>query len=152
MEDKIVLFELAGEHYGVDIHAVEGIIQMQAIAPVPNTPAFVEGVTNLRGEVLPVVDLRKRFGLPESPITKDTRIVVAEVEQGKVGLIVDAVNEVLRLPAEAVEPASRLMATLDSASVIGIAKLSDRLVILLDLAEALRAEEPKALDAVDDQS
>ncbi len=152
MEDKIVLFELAGEHYGVDIHVVEGIIQMQAIVPVPHSPAFVEGVINLRGEVLPVVDLRKRFGLPQSPMTKDTRIMVAEVEQGRVGLIVDAVKEVLRLPSEAVEPASRLMATLDSASVIGVAKLPHRLVILLDLAEALRAEGVKTLDDTDDLS
>ena len=106
MESQLVVFNLVDEHYGVDIAVVDGIVKMQAITAVPRAPSFVEGITNLRGEVLPVIDLRKRFGLPVGEITKETRIVNVEMEGVKVGMVVDAVNEVLRVSEEAIEPAS----------------------------------------------
>jgi len=149
MEHQLVVFDLANEHYGVDIAAVEGIIKMQAITVVPHTPAFVEGVTNLRGEVLPVIDLRKRFGLPlDQARGKDTRIVVVEIDGKKVGMVVDAVSEVLRVPDEAIEPPSPIVTTVDSAFIRGIAKVDERLIILVELSKVLSTEEQAGLRAL----
>ena len=140
-EEQLVVFTLANEHYGVDIAAVESIIKLQPITSVPQTPAFVEGLTNLRGTVLPVIDLRKRFDLPAGEATKETRIVVAEVNGETVGMVVDAVTEVLRVPEQDIEPPSPIVAPVDPAFITGIAKIDERLVILLDLAKVLSPEE-----------
>ena len=148
MENQLVVFNLANEDYGVDIGAVDGIVKMQAITKVPQAPDFVEGITNMRGEVLPVLDLRKRFGLPLSETTKDTRIVNVEVDGVKVGMVVDAVTEVLRVAEEEVEPPSPLVTTVDSAFITGIAKVDSRLIILLDLAKVLSTEEQADLKAL----
>ena len=148
MEDQLVVFELADEHYGVDIAAVEGIIKMQTITSVPHAPSFVEGVTNLRGSVLPVLDLRKRFGMPKTDYTSETRIVVVEMGGNSVGMVVDGVSEVLRVPENAVEPPSPLVTSVDSAFITGIAKVEDRLVILLDLSKVLSTKESAELQPV----
>jgi purine-binding chemotaxis protein CheW len=149
MEHQLVVFDLANEHYGVDIAAVEGIIKMQPITVVPHTPVFVEGVTNLRGEVLPVIDLRKRFGLPlDQARGKDTRIVVVEIDGKKVGMVVDAVSEVLRVSDEAIEPPSPIVTTVDSAFIRGIAKVDERLIILVELAKVLSTEEQAGLHSL----
>jgi len=148
MEDQLVVFMLTKEHYGVRIAVVESIIKLQPITAVPCSPAFVEGVTNLRGRVLPVIDLRKRFGLPAGESTKDTRIVVVEMNGTLVGMIVDAVSEVLRVPAESVEPPSPIMTTVDSAFITGIAKVGERLIILLDLEKVLSPEEKADLQVL----
>ena len=141
MENQLVIFRLNGQDYGVDIAAVEGIIKLQSITSVPHAPRFVEGITNLRGEVLPVIVLHKRFDLPVSEATRDSRIIVVEVNQLKVGMVVDAVTEVLRVPEDAIEPPSPLVMTIDSVFITGIAKIEDRLVILLDLSKVLSIEE-----------
>ena len=141
MENQLVIFKLDNEHYGVDIAAVESIIKIQDITSVPRAPEFMEGVTNLRGTVLPVIDLRRRFGLAAEESTRDTRIVVIEMNGGVVGMIVDAVTEVLRIPQEAIEPPSPLVTTIDSAFITGIAKVDGRLVILLDLSKMFSVQE-----------
>ena len=148
MENQLVVFDLAHEHYGLEIAAVEGIIKLQPITAVPHAPAFVEGVTNLRGKVLPVIDLRKRFGLSREEPTKDTRIVVVEMGGTTVGIVVDGVSEVLRISPEAVEPPSPIVTTVDSAFIKGIAKVAERLIILLDLAKVLAPQEKAALQAL----
>jgi purine-binding chemotaxis protein CheW len=148
MEKQLVILDLAHEHYGVDISAVDSIIEMQPVTVVPRAPEFVEGVTNLRGVVLPVIDLRKRFGLPAAEQTKKTRIVVVELEISKVGMIVDAVTEVLRVPEEAVEPLSPIVTTVDSVFITGIAKVDERLIILLDLDQVLSLEEKADIQTV----
>lgn len=145
MENQLVVFHVADELYAVDIAAVEGIIKMQPITNVPHAPKFVEGVTNLRGTVLPVVDMRQRFGLALMEETKDTRIIVVEMNGLTVGMIVDAVNEVLRVPAEDIEPPSPMVTTVDSTFITGIAKVDDRLIILLDLAKVLTLNEQAEL-------
>jgi len=145
MENQLVVFDLANEHYGVDIGAVESIIKMQEITVVPRAPRFVEGVTNLRGAVLPVIDLRKRFGLPAGEATQETRIVVTGMAGITAGMVVDGVSEVLRVPEEAIEPPSPLVMTVDSAFITGIAKVDERLVILLDLGKVLSLEEQSTL-------
>jgi purine-binding chemotaxis protein CheW len=146
-EEQVVVLELAGEAYGVEIGRVQEIIRMQPVTRVPNGPPCFEGVTNLRGRVIPVLDLRKRFGLEPTPPTRRSRIVVAELGQHTVGLVVDAVSEVLRVPASAVEPPSALVTTADSAYLRGVAKLDERLVLLLDLARILTPTERAGLAA-----
>jgi purine-binding chemotaxis protein CheW len=148
MENQLVVFSLANEDYGVDIGAVDGIVKMQAITKVPRAPSFVEGITNLRGEVLPVIDLRKRFGLPAGEATKDTRIVHVEVDGARVGMLVDAVTEVLRVDEQAIEPPSPLVTTVESAFITSIAKVDGRLIIVLDLAKVLSTEEQADLKAL----
>ena len=144
-ERQLVIFDLAAESYGVDINAVQGIIRMQTITRVPRTPEFVEGVINLRGEVIPVVDLRKRFGLTATEETKDSRIVVVYIGGQQVGMVVDAVTEVLRISADSIEPPSSVITSADSAYLMGIAKLDDRLITLLDLEQALSEVEKSML-------
>lgn len=140
-EKQLVVFDLAEETYGVDIGSVREIIRIQEITKVPRTPDFVEGVINLRGTVIPVIDLRKRFGFGQAETTKDSRIVVVDIGGHDIGAVVDAVTEVLRLSADAVEPPSSLITTADSEYLLGIAKLESRLIILLDLQRALAGED-----------
>ena len=146
-DEQIVVLDLGGEAYGVEIGRVEEIIRMQAITRIPNGPAFIEGVTNLRGRVIPVLDLRKRFGLPASAPTRRSRIVVGELGEHTVGLVVDGVSEVLLISAEAVEPPSTLVTSADSAFLRGVAKLDERLILLLDLSRILTRSEQEDLAA-----
>jgi purine-binding chemotaxis protein CheW len=148
MEQQLVVFELADEYYGVDIAQVESIIKMQAITSVPHAPQFVEGVTNLRGKVLPVIDLRRRFGLPPADETTSSRIVVASVDGIEVGMRVDGVSEVLTVSDNVVEPLPSMVTTVDSAFITDIAKIGEQLVILLDLSKALSLDERAILGAL----
>lgn len=148
MEKQLVVFELANEFYGVDIAHVDGIVKMQPITRVPHSPSFVEGVTNLRGSVLPVIDLRKRFALGAAEIGRDSRIINIVVDNMKVGMIVDSVSEVLTIQDSVIEETPRMVTTVDTAFITGIAKLDDRLIILLDLAKVLQPEEVDQLAAL----
>lgn len=141
MEKQLVIFELSKEQFGVEISTVESIIKMQTITKVPHAPVFIEGVTNLRGKVLPVIDLRKRFGMPQREITKDSRIVVVSIGETEMGMVVDGVSEVLTVSDTEIEPTPRMVTTIDSSFITGIAKVNDRLVILLDLAGVFSMEE-----------
>ncbi|MCG3207929.1 MAG: hypothetical protein FOGNACKC_01530 [Anaerolineae bacterium] len=138
---QLVVFSLANEFYGVDITLVESIVRTERVTVVPHAPQFIDGVINMRGEVLPVIDLSSRFGLPRNEETKDTRIIVIEVNQLRVGMVVDAVTEVLNVSESLIEPPSPLVMTIDSAFVNGIAKVPDRLIILLDLDKIIQVEE-----------
>lgn len=143
--EQLVVFDLGHEYYGVDISAVNTIIRMQEITRIPRTPEFVEGVINLRGSIIPVIDLRKRFGLTVGDTTKASRIVVVEAAGQMIGMIVDAVAETLRLPANAIEPPSPVVTTVDSAYVRGVGKQDSRLVILIDLEKVMTAKEFESL-------
>lgn len=146
-ERQLVVFQLGAELYGVEIARVHEIIRLQSVTKVPRAPSFVEGVINLRGKVIPVVDLRRRFGLPTAEHTRASRIVVVEIGDQVVGIVVDGVSEVLRVNTATVEPPSPVVAGIDSEYLHGIAKLADRLVILLDLDRILAREERRALEA-----
>src|SRR5690349_17376843 len=138
MENQIVIFEIGQEYFGVDI-------------------AIVESIINLRGKVLPIIDLRKRFGFLREETNQESRIIVVSAEQTEVGMIVDEVSEVLTLPAGAVEAAPAIATTVDSAFIKGIAKLGpndsssqqeERLIILLDLTEVLSVREKNTLESI----
>ncbi len=140
-EQQLVVFDLSGEDYGIDIGTVRSIIRMQEITKVPGTPDFVKGVTNLRGSIIPVVDLRKRFGLSAGDQTSESRVVVVDISGQDIGMMVDAVTEVMRIPVSSIEPPSSVITTTDSDYLLGIAKLENRLVILLDLEKVLSEAE-----------
>lgn len=141
MDSQIVVFELGSEFFGVQIAAVESIIKMQPITRMPHAPGFVEGITNLRGRILPVIDLRKRFGLPTQPYTSESRIIVINVGSTEVGMVVDGVSEVLTISDELVEETPQVAASIDAGFITGIAKIGQRLVIMLDLVKVLSNQE-----------
>ncbi len=149
MAKQLVIYLLAGEQFGIEITAVESIIKMQEITVVPQSPDFVEGLTNLRGDVLPVIDLRKRFGIRPSKNLDEERIVVVEVDGQQVGMIVDAVTEVLTVEGEAIEPPSSLVLGNNIDFISGIAKVDDQLVTIIDLKKVLVSEEMLELAAMD---
>lgn len=147
---QLVVFKLAEEEYGVDIATVQSIIQMQEITAVPGATSYVSGVINLRGSVIPVINLRQRFGLEQVEASKDTRILVVNSGGGQdIGAVVDSVAEVLRVPVDSIEPPSEMIMTADSDYMQGIIKLQGgRLVILLNVEKVLNHEEYKAIAAM----
>lgn len=139
-ERQLVVFNLGDETYGVDIATVREIIRMQEITAMPGTETYVKGIINLRGMVIPVVDLRQRFRLNEAEYGKETRIVVLDSGGQEIGVIVDSVAEVLRISSDAIEHPSSIITTGDSEYLLGIVKLTDRLVILLNTERVLSRE------------
>lgn len=148
---QLVSFVVDEEEFGIDILKVQEIIRPMALTRVPNAPSFVEGVVNLRGRIVPVIDLRKRFGMPIREHDKDTRIVVVELDEKVVGFVMDAVKEVIRVDTALIEPAPDLAIGVDAHYIRGVAKLEDRLLILLDLNEVLQDEEQHKLAALADE-
>lgn len=149
---QLVTFGIDEEEFGVDILRVQEIIRIMEITKVPKSPPFVEGVINLRGKVIPIIDLRRRFGMPAKKYDKSTRIIVVDISMSTIGFVVDSVSEVLRIPASTVEPTppSALIGQNDSNYISGMSKLSDRLLILLDLDKLLTSEELEAVESVAD--
>jgi purine-binding chemotaxis protein CheW len=145
---QLVTFSIGDEEFGVEILKVQEIIRMLEITRVPKAPDFVEGVINLRGKVIPVIDLRLRFGLQAKGHDKKTRIIVIEINKMIVGFVVDSVSEVLRIPASTIEPPPPVISGLDSEYISGVGKLDDRLLIMLDLNRLLSKEEKSALGEV----
>jgi purine-binding chemotaxis protein CheW len=139
-EEQLVAFRLAGETYGIPIMLVHEIIRPCEITCIPRSPEYVRGVVNLRGKIVPVIDLRRRLALAPAEESSSTRIVVVEIEQGIVGMIVDGVSQVIRLPAASIEPPSTLVADVEADLVIGVGKLNDELIILLDIPKTLKIE------------
>jgi purine-binding chemotaxis protein CheW len=144
-ELQLVSFNIGTEEFGVDILKVQEINRMVEITKVPQAPHYVEGVINLRGKVIPIVDLRKRFNLELKEHDKNTRIVVVDIGGNIMGMIVDSVSEVLRLPANTVEPPPEIVTGINSEYIKGVAKLDDRLLIFLDLSKVIDVNEMAAL-------
>ena len=143
---QIVGFRIGNEMYGVRIGAVREIVRVPEITSVPSAPDMIEGVINLRGKIIPVMDLRKRFGLTEIVQDKRNRILVVELEGKLIGLIVNAASEVLKIPPSDIEPPGSVFAEGESSYVTGVGKLKGRLVILLDINKLLHRPEYKRLE------
>jgi purine-binding chemotaxis protein CheW len=137
---QLVTFGIGEEEFGVDILVVQEINRMMELTRVPQSPPEVEGVINLRGKIIPVIDLRRRFGLSSSERSEQCRIIVVEVGGRTLGFIVDRVHEVLRIDSSIVEPAPQMVCSIDSDFIAGVGKLQDRLLILLNL-ERLFSEQ-----------
>lgn len=146
---QLVIFKLGDEEFGVDILQANEIEKLdQGITRVPKAPSFVEGVINLRGVIVPIVDLRKRFGLTVREIGTDSRVIIVEANNNKVGMIVDAVVEVARVNTSDIEPAPAVTKGIDAYFISGIAKHNNRLIVLLNLERSLSPEEAKELSQV----
>jgi purine-binding chemotaxis protein CheW len=145
---QLVTFTLDNEEYAVDILKVQEINRMKEITRVPNSPPYVEGVINLRGKVIPVVNLRKKFGLAEKDNDEQSRIMIMDIQGITMGLVVDSVSEVLRVPSDIVEPTPPMASNISTEFIKGIAKLEDRLIILLDMDRLQgRAEDALMIEA-----
>lgn len=149
---QLVTFGVGNEEFAIPILSVQEINRMMQITRVPHAPEFVEGVINLRGKIIPVVDLRRRFGLTQIENAAETRIVVVEVSSRVIGFTVDRVSEVLRVPTSIVEPAPAMVSGVDSDYVEGVGKLEDRLLILLSLGRLFNMDELDALDGVTERA
>ena len=143
---QLVSFTLNEEEFGIDILMVQEIIRMLQITKVPNSPDFVDGVVNIRGRIIPVVDLRCKLGMPRKEHDKETRIVVVEVSGKTIGFIVDAVTEVLRIPSSIIEAPTEIIAGVNSEFIKAVGKLEDRLLILIDLEKILSNSEELKLE------
>jgi purine-binding chemotaxis protein CheW len=143
---QLVTFVVGDEEFGIPILSVHEINRMLEITRVPQSPPFVDGVINLRGKIIPVVNLRERFGLARTELGKDSRIIVVEIAGRIVGFTVDRVNEVLRIESGVVDDAPDMVAGIDSAYIEGVGKLEDRLLILLSLERLFGNEELNAID------
>lgn len=145
---QLVSFKLGSEEFAVDILRVQEIIRLMEITRVPRSPEFIKGVINIRGRVIPVMDLRTRFQMDNCEDTNSTRIMVIELEGNTVGFKVDEVTSVLRLPSDTVEPPPSMVAGVDAEYISGVGKLDDRLLILLDVEHLLSKSEKDALRGI----
>ena len=138
---QLVTFTISNEEFGLDILRVQEIIRTMEITRVPRAPEFVEGVINLRGKVIPIIDLRRRFGMESKAHDSQTRIIVVEIKAMIVGFVVDSVSEVLRIQSNTVEPPPAVVSGIESEYISGVGKLEDRLLILIDLDKLLSDDE-----------
>lgn len=138
---QTVGFKIGKELFGVDISNVKEIVRVPEIVKVPDTPDFIEGVINLRGRIVSVIDLKKRFRLGSVDRTKASRILVAEMDGRVVGLLVDAASEVLRLPADSIEPPPDMVSGIGIDYITGVGKIAERIIILLDIKKVLNNGE-----------
>jgi len=138
---QLVTFNIENEEYAIDILNIQSINRMVEITKIPNSPDYVEGVINLRGQIIPIISLRKRLKLNEKEIDKNTRFIVVEIYNRVYGFIVDSVNEVLRIDRKIIETPPPMTTNIDSAYIAAIAKLEDKLIILLDLEKIFSKNE-----------
>lgn len=143
--NQIVSFRLAEEEYGLDIMKVQEIILIGEITQMPQSPDFVRGLINLRGHVIPIIDLRKRFGFPEAERSESQRIIVVNVGKRTMGIVVDEVDQVLRVKAEDIEPPPTSVKGINHDFITGLVKRDKKLVILLDIEYLLTDRERSAL-------
>ncbi len=146
-ETQLVVFRIGDEEFGVEIVQVREIVRLFEITRMPKAPVYIEGVVNLRGQIIAVIDLAKRLGVSAKPRGQNSRIMIVEMGQNTIGMIVDSVVEVLRLPQENIDHVPELIETgVPEHYIRGVGKLKDRLLVLLDLNAVLTYEEVKNLE------
>jgi purine-binding chemotaxis protein CheW len=153
-EQQLVLFQLEGEDYGVDIYNVQRLIQIPEITPVPRAPDFVAGVIEVRGDIIPVINLKTRFGFEKTDVEKSGRIVITEIGEQIVGFLVDAISEVTRLSEDDIEPPSSVVKSVDTQFISGVGKQKkddrSRLIIILDVQKLLNRGEQALMQEIGD--
>lgn len=146
---KIIVFQLKNEQYGVNLQQVRSIERLLPITPVPQTSDFIKGVINLRGDIIPIIDVKERLHIGKTEQTETTRILIVQIETTQVGLMVDAATDVVDIDPSMVEPAPNIVGGVTKDYLQGVAKLEDKLMVLLDLECVLNMEEKKeVLEAV----
>ncbi|MGR3311273.1 MAG: chemotaxis protein CheW [Candidatus Brocadiales bacterium] len=146
IEGKFLTFVLCGEEYGLEILKVREINGLIDITSVPQMPDYMKGVINLRGKVIPIIDLRLKFGLPEAEHTKETCVIVVDVQDTLIGIVVDTVSEVVDVVAEEIEPAPDMGHQVSTDFILGLAKIKGKVKILLDVEKVLRTDELEAAE------
>jgi purine-binding chemotaxis protein CheW len=144
--EHLATFFLGREEYGVDVRLVQEIIRVTEITQVPRAPEFIKGVINLRGRIIPVVDLKKKLGLGEVEVARVSRIVVVKIKERLIGLLVDGASQVLKVPVSTIEAAPDEVTQIDATAIRGVAKLPGRLIILMDLNKTLSLELKEQAD------
>ena len=144
-EVQVVTFTLGREEYAIDILQVQEIVMMTEITRMPRAPRFIEGIVNLRGQMIPIIDMRKRFDLPEAEHNSETRIIIVDIGHEIVGMVVDGVREVIRLPDSAISPPPPMIQGISAEYLKGIGQIGERLLIMLDLEKVLSADEQEIL-------
>ncbi|MDK2919871.1 MAG: purine-binding chemotaxis protein CheW [Candidatus Petromonas sp.] len=148
-EKQYVIFKLGSEEYGVDIMRVKEISEFKESTKVPNSPYFVDGIINLRGEIIPIINLKKRFNIESEGINSDTRIIVINLNEKNVGFVVDEASQVLRINDEDIDPAPEIIAGVDRQYINGVGKIDDKIVILLDLEKILSDKEKEKIEEME---
>ena len=141
LEGKFLTFVLSNEEYGIEILKVREIIGLMDITSVPQTPDYMKGVINLRGKVIPVIDLRMKFSMPEEEHTQETCVIVVEVNGTSIGLIVDSVSEVSDIGSGEIENAPKFGQGIDTSFIMGLGKVKEKIIIMLDIDEVLSSDE-----------
>ena len=145
-DGKFLTFILGTEVYGIEILKVREIIKLMDITTVPRTPDYMKGVINLRGKVIPIVNLRSKFSMPEIEHTQETCIIVVEVNKTSIGIIVDSVSEVSNINSGEIEDAPHLGQDIDTNFILGLGKTKERIVILLDIEQVLSSEDLETVE------
>ncbi len=138
---QLISFVVGDEEYGLDILRVKEVIRIREITRLPRAPSFVKGIINLRGDVIPIIDLRDRFGLEHKDYTETTRVIVVDVDGKLVGMVVDAASQVVRIPNDQIDPPPPIVGGLSAEYIRGVGKLDERLVILLNIERILSQQE-----------
>ncbi len=146
---QIINFTIGGDEYAVDIKAVREVINFHEITLVPKAPRFIKGIINLRGEVIPVIDLRERFGLEQTAYSALTNIIIVEIAKKPLGVVVDSVSHVLRLAQSEIASPPPLIGGLSGKYVVGVAKMKDRLIVILNMDRILSTDEVIELQDMD---
>ena len=145
---QFISFSVGAEEYGLELLRVKEVIRIREITWLPKAPTFVKGIINLRGDVIPIIALREKFGLPAQETTATTRVIVVEIDGRLMGMVVDAASQVVRIPADQIAPPPPVLGGLSQEFVTGVGKLDDKLVILLNVDAILDVEEIRALSGL----
>ncbi|MGA2975269.1 MAG: chemotaxis protein CheW [Spirochaetia bacterium] len=146
---QFISFSVGEEEYGLELLRVKEVIRIREITWLPKAPSFVKGIINLRGDVIPIIDLRDKFGLEAKEATAMTRVIVVEVEGRLMGMVVDSASQVVRIPADQIDPPPPVLGGVSQEFITGVGKLEDKLIILLNIDAILTVEEKKALTTLD---
>jgi len=146
---QFVTFNIDTEEYGVEILQVQEVIRLPELTKLPNAPQFIKGVIDLRGDIIPIVDLREKFNLSVNYYNETTRVIIVEFNDKKIGIIVDYVSQVVRIPETNIIPPPPTIVGIESKMILGVAKLESRLIILLKIDEIFSTEEIVTLHSID---
>jgi purine-binding chemotaxis protein CheW len=147
--NQLISFLVGDEEYGLDILRVKEVIRLREITRLPRAPSFVKGIINLRGDVIPIIDLRNKFGLEHQQYSAMTRVIVVDVDGRLVGMVVDAASQVVRVPADQIDPPPPIAGGLSVEFIKGVGKLEERLIILLNIDRILSIEEKVELERLE---
>lgn len=146
--NQFVIFRLGDEKYAVDILNVGGISEFLEVTKVPNAPPFIDGIINLRGDIIPIVNLKKRFNIPEKKVDSDTRIIINNINGKDIGFVVDEASQVINIDEADIEDAPDIIKGADRQYIAGVGKVNNQIVILLNLEKILNDDEKKAVNDI----